>query len=117
MKYIMVPGDIKLTSWSGDEMKDSDGNQASITFKDFIIGRLMDPKFSKDMSTILRAVEIKGKGSKMGKILALEDVDFELLADTTRHPSPNYSYNPAISHCLVPYLKAITEASSAEPTV
>ena len=115
MKYIIVPEDIKLTSWAGEVMKDESGQQATIRFKDFIIGRLMDPKFAKDMSTILRAVEIKAKTNGMGKVLALEDVDFELLADVTRNPSPQYSYNPTISHCLVPYLKAITEATSVEP--
>jgi hypothetical protein len=115
MKYIKVPEDVKLTTWSGEVMKDQSGEQAVITFKDFVVGRLMDPKFSKDMSTILRAVEIKGRLEKMEKVLMLEDIDFELLADATRSPSPQYSYNPAISHCLVAYLKAITEASSVEP--
>jgi hypothetical protein len=116
MKYMKVPADVKLTNWYGEEIKDQKGEPvAPITFYDFIIGRLTDPKFSKDMATILRAFEIKTRAKKMGAYLALEDVDYTALLDVVTEPSPQAPYNSMISHCLVPFFKAVTEATSKEP--
>ena len=116
MKYMKVPANVKLTNWYGEEIKDQKGESAApISFKDFCIGRLMDPKFSKDMATILRAFEIKNRVQKMGEYLMLEDVDYAALLDAVTEPSPQAPYNSLISHCLVPFFKAVTEATSKEP--
>ena len=115
MKYIKVTESVKLTNWYGEEMKGQDGVPAVISFKDFVIGRLMDPKFSKDMATILRAFEIKTRAEKMGEYLMLEDADYSLLSDVVSNPSSQAPYNSLISHCLVPFFKAVTEATSIEP--
>ncbi len=112
MKYIKVPEDVKLTTWHGEPINESNGEQSIIKFKDFVIGRLMDAKFSKDMSTILRAIEIKSRVDKMETELALEDVDWKLLNDVTESPSPQQQYNPNISHCLVPFFMAVTKAET-----
>ncbi len=115
MKYIKVPESVKLTNWYGEEMKGQDGSPAVISFREFILGRLMDPKLSKDMSTILRAFEIKTRAEKMSEYLMLEDADYALLSDVVSSPSPQAPYNSLISHCLVPFFKAVTEATSIEP--
>lgn len=116
MKYIRVPADVQLTNWYGEAIKGPDGEQATIKFYDFIVGRLQDPKFAKDMATILRAFEIKTKAEKMGECLALEDVDYNFLQDVVVNPSPQAPYNSMISHCLIAFMKAVTEATSTEPT-
>jgi hypothetical protein len=115
MKYIKVPADVQLTNWYGEAIKGQDGNQAVIKFYDFILGRLQDPKFAKDMATILRAFEIKTKADKMTDYLALEDVDYNFLQDVVVNPSPQAPYNGMISHCLIAFMKAVTEAVSTMP--
>jgi hypothetical protein len=115
MKYIKVPESVRMTNWYGEEVKNQEGEGATVTFKEFVVGRLMDPKFSKDMATILRAFEIKTQAEKMTSLLVLEDVDYDLLLDVVANPSQQAQYNSLISYCLVPFFKAVKDATSVEP--
>lgn len=110
MKTIKVPADIVLKTITGQTIVDQDGKEQVATFKDFVYGRLVDPKMGKDMATILRVVKMKDSLDKMQDVLVLDDEDWRLLEAVVREPSPQATYNSAVAHCLVPFFTAITDA-------
>jgi hypothetical protein len=114
MKTIVIPSNIILKTITGQTIVNDQGEVQTATFKDFIMGRLIDDKMAKDMSTILRVVKMR---DGLDKVMAdsatewvIDDEDWRLLEDVVRNPGPSSRYNPAIAHCLVPFFLAVTEA-------
>jgi hypothetical protein len=111
MKYITIPKPIELFSIQGDRIQDEHGVPQNMTFDQFVLGRLVDPAFGSDMAAVCSVVEIKTQSKAANGVLALENADWERLAEATRHGK----YHPLVAHCLLPFMKAITEASSTKP--
>ncbi len=111
MKYITIPSSIDLYNVQGDRIHDERGTPQYMTFEHFIYGRLVDPAFGCDMAAVCSVVEVKTQMKGANGVLALENVDWERLAEATRHGK----YHPLVAHCLLPFMKAITEASSEKP--
>lgn len=117
MKYIKVLPDVMLTRPNGRGLIDETGREVMIplSFKEFVFARLMDPKFSKDMETMMRAFEIKTQTEKATDYLALEDADWKLLESVTRSPDQQTAYRPDVALSMLPFIRAIVEASSKDP--
>ena len=118
MKYMRVLDTITLKNVFGKVVsaEDEDGNKtdAALSFKDFVLGRLLDAKFSKDVEGVMSAMQIKQAVDQADKVLALETSDWTKLLDAVKNPSGGY--NPAIAISLVPFMKEIINASDEEPT-
>lgn len=112
MKYMKVLPSIKLTNFFGEAFKDENGEEVFVSFKSFILQRLSDPKFSKNMDLIMSAVQIKNAVDAVeeGGELALETSDWNNLVDVIKEPSPQTPYNPLMAHALVPFMKEIVDA-------
>lgn len=115
MKYIKVLEDIPIFNLSGDRMIGDDGSPAIVTFRQFVLGRLGDPKFSEDIHAIIAAVEIKKQLDYANGVLALENDHHQRLAAVTERPSPQSAYHPAVAFNLLPYMQAITNPADAPP--
>lgn len=115
MKYIAVPEQVTLKNLEDEAIKDSEGNEITLTLQDFIRQRLGDVKFAEDMDSVLSVVQIKQalKESEGQDFIAIETKDWEKLAELVRHPSS--PYNPAVASSLVTFMKAVTEASNEKP--
>lgn len=107
MKYITAPTPIDLVTVDGDPVKDANGKPARMTLHQFVLSRLLDPVFGESMSSVLSAAKIRDIAALDENVLALEDTDYELLARAT--VTPRAAYNPAISHCLGPFMVAIVK--------
>ena len=115
MKFIHIPVPQPVYNLQDERMKDDDGNDASISFRDFVIGRLGDPKFASDMASVLSAVEIKTQLDCSNGVMMLDTADWERLLAVTKTPSPQTMYHPQVSRALVPFMLAITDAQSKAP--
>lgn len=116
MKYMKVLPNIKLTNLFGEEFKDENGKSVHLSFKDFVLQRLADPKFSKNMDSILSAVQIKNaiENIKEDEVLGLETSDWKNLADAVKEPSPQTPYNSLMSHALLPFMQEIVNAKDTK---
>ena len=116
MRYITVPEDIELYNLGGQRMKDENDADVTLTFPDFVLQRLGDPKFAIDMKAVIAAVEIKLKLGDANGVLALDNDHWERLKAVTEEPSGLTAYHPAVSHNLLPFMKAICDASDTPPS-
>jgi hypothetical protein len=115
MKYITIPPTQPVHNLNGERMTGEDGKPATISFADFIAGRLGDPVFGEDMASVLSAVEIKKALDRANGVLQLDKADWARLKKVTEKPSPQTMYHPQVARALVPFMLAVTEASS-EPS-
>jgi hypothetical protein len=99
----------------GEQLKDESGAPLTITFRQFLLGRLVDPAFAKDMTAVLSAVQIKEAVEKSNGVIALESADWERLRDATKAPQGG-GYNPTVAHCLAGYMRAIVDAGEKPQT-
>lgn len=116
MKYIEIPEDIDIYNLNGERMKGAGDSDATVSFEDFVLGRLGDPKFAESVKTITAAVEIKNKLKDAKGVLALENEHYTLLKQVTEKPSAQSAYHPAVAHNLLPFMQAITEHASDKPS-
>lgn len=113
MKYIKNLKPILLTNFHGENFKDEKGEPAKMTLKMFILEKLADPKFGRDMEAITSAFQLKKALTDAGDnpgYFAVETKDWEVLSSVVKTPSAQNHYNPVLSHCLIPFMKAVTEA-------
>ena len=116
MKYIKNLEPILLTNFHGENFKDEDGEPAKMTHKSFILQKLADPKFGRDMDAITSAFQLKKAVNDAGDeaaYFAVETKDWEVLSSVIKSPSAQNHYNPILSHCLIPFMKAITDAEDS----
>ena len=115
MKYIAMTDRVTLKNLEDEIIRDSEGNEITLTLQDFIRQRLSDVKFAEDMDSVLSVVQIKQalKESEGQDFIAIETKDWEKLAELVRHPSS--PYNPAVAASLVSFMKAVTEAGNEKP--
>lgn len=114
MKYIKNLEPILLTNFHGESFKDEDGSPAQMTLKMFLLTKLADPKFGRDMESITSAFQIKKAVNESGddaEYYEIETTDWEVLSSVVKTPSTQNHYNPVLSHCLIPFMKAITGAT------
>lgn len=115
MKYIEIPEDIDIYNLNGERMKGAGDSDATVSFEDFVLGRLGDPKFAESVQNVIAAVEIKTKLKDANGVLALENEHYSLLKQATDKPSAQSAYHPAVAHNLLPFMKAIMDASDKTP--
>lgn len=96
----------KLPSWS----------QRSMTFGEFVLSRLLDPRFCKSMEAILLAVDVKQAVRDMEKTgwLALPRKHWEELAAATEKPDDRYPYPSGVAHCMAPHMLALVKQAVDE---
>ncbi len=120
MRYLVVPPLVTLRNLAGDELNDETGAPAAVSFSQFTLSRLTDLLFALEgMDGALAVVAISKElvRAAPGSVLLLDDAHWHLLARATKRPTPNPSglidpyYSPVILHNMVPYMKAICEAS------
>ena len=99
----------------GEPMKNERGDDAEVSFTDFVAGRLADPSFGANVPAVLSAYEIKKQLDKANGVLVLENADYERLKTATETPSPQTAYNTQMSRSLVPFMKAIRDAADEAP--
>lgn len=109
---------ILLTNFHGESFKDDSGEDAKMTLKSFIYQKLADAKFGRDYDAISSAFQIKQAVSGAdddAEFIALETKDWETLNSVVKSPSEANQYNPVLSHCLIPFMKAIIDAVDELP--
>ena len=116
MKYIPIPETIPLYNLTGERMKESDDTDAEVTFSNFVLGRLGDPRFSVDRRSVQMADEIIKKMEGANGMLELPHEHWKLLSEVTDKPSQQSVYHPAVSRNLLPFMNAICEAKDEPPT-
>lgn len=132
MHYIHIPPPIAMLTLAGLPFKDEQDSPVVCTFGDFLFGkgqfvpgRLTDPKF-EGLAGMIAVVEIKrcydalaASGALLagGAVLALENDHWQKLKEVTEKPSPSTAYAPVIMHNLLPFMKAVTEATEKAPSV
>lgn len=115
MKYIIIPTPVPMEQIDGTPIQGKSG-QIKLSFKEFVEGRLCDPKMAVTADTMFIAFEVRTKvrATDIGHI-ALEDAHYAQLLDVTNTPSPQAQYNPQVAHCLLPHIKAIRDAKDTAP--
>lgn len=115
MKYMRVPDPVKLTDVNDTRIVDDSGKDLEITFKQFVVGRLSDPKFSTNMDMIMSAVAVKTavKEAENG-VMVMDTADWRNLVDVVRNPSPQNPYNPLFALNLLPFMHTVVNAKDSK---
>jgi len=121
MKYINVPAPISLKIPFTNKkalIRDEKGDRPAepIKFKEFVLTALLnDERFMKNFASLTAANKILGVLSKEESVISLEDSDWTVLADVAKNPSAGTygPYAPVMAAQLLPFLKAIIEATEA----
>lgn len=98
MRYIVYPDPIVV-------------GENTIDFKRVLFDTwTLDPKFGKNLESILLAASIRTKFDKAvsGQLIELDDKEWALLSDVVTEPSQ--AYNPALTLPLIPFCLVITTA-------
>jgi hypothetical protein len=113
-RYITIPQPIVVLDDNDEPLKTENG-ELKISFPEFVRGRTSDERFGKDMNGIESALSIRTsiKGKSSGELWELDEDDWEKLRDVVKTPST--AYNTRIVVFLVPFLRAITEATGDKP--
>ncbi len=124
VRYIRIPKDIALVDTvSGDPMLSGDPpTQMTVTFKSFLCGTLLrDTKFGKTVATVISAAAIR-TAIESPKIynngytfIAIEGADYDILKAVLE--APETGYNPVIAIQIVPFFRAILDATTTDPTI
>lgn len=119
MKYIEIPAPVEVTNLEGTVIKNEKDEPVTVTFEQFLLGRLTDPKFASNMAQVLIAVEIKTKLSEAkkvgGLVLELENEHYKTLKEVVENPSKEVGYTPGLAHNLVAFMKAVVDAKDQKP--
>lgn len=112
MKYIKIPEPVSLFNIvTGETMLDEKGGSDVRTFERFVLERLVDPKWGTSVKMIMMAAKISEQAKGANGVLVLEDADYDELKQVTETPDPRLPYDQRSAHCLIPFMKAIAEAS------
>lgn len=115
MHYIKIPQEVELTTIDGTPVHDKKG-PIKVTFEEFLLARLVDPKFTRTSRGIFASLDIKQSLKTANGTLAIDtDPHFTTLKTVVEEPSPETGYPPALAHNFAPFIKAILEASTEEP--
>ena len=114
MKYMKVLDSIELTDIFGTVIVDENGEPIKLSFEKFILGRLSDPQFSKNMDMVMSAFQIKQAVDKCDDILELETSDWTRLVEAVKNPSAQAAYHPMYATKLVPFMKEIINATESK---
>ena len=111
MKYMKMVDNVKLIDVFDKKIVDEGGKSLEISFKEFILGRLSDPQFSKGMDMVMSAFQIKQAVNRGNGSLELETSDWKHLVEAVKNPSPQTAYHPMYAVNLVPFMKEIINAT------
>ena len=115
MRYISTPSPIVLENpITGEAL-----NAPPKTFRDFVVEALLaDRKFESDLKALLSSEKIRQAVTTTDNSVALEDADYERLREVVETPTlPAYGYQAGggIARQLLPFCKAILNASENPP--
>jgi len=116
-RFIKVPKDIHITDLRTGEQLFLGQAGSSVpwisTFKDFICGTLLqDARFGRTAANVLSGAEIRA--ALIGEVVQLDEDDYELLKSVLQ--TPEVGYRPEVAIQLVPFFRAILDATTADPT-
>lgn len=120
MRYVKLVPDVGLKTYDGSEIKqEGTDTQAKATFKGFIEGRLREPQFGQDFEWVMAATNI-AKAFDIAKedgvdYLTLEEADWSKLVQVVKSPEKGRGYVPEIVVNLVPFFRAVVDASTDRP--
>ena len=108
---ILVPQDITCESIDGRPVTDPSGNPVVVSFASFIKGRLCDPVFGAGMHSLVcqSDILIASRDCKPNESMVIDLDSYQLLLAAVE--SPTNPYEPLIAASLLPYMRAIKEAS------
>jgi hypothetical protein len=114
MHGIKIQQDVSLINLATDEIvKDTNGEPVVVTFKQFLLLRLVDQNFSKlfgGLEGIEKAQRIKAAivaaCEKELEIIQLETDDWKSLKEAT----VSAAYDIRVGHCLLGYITAVRDA-------
>ena len=115
MKYMKMLDPVKLTDVNDTRIVDDSGKDLEVSFTQFVVGRLSDPKFSTSMDMIMSAWEIKQamKESDNG-VVAMDTAHWEKLAEVVKNPSPQNPYHPMYAINLLPFMQEVVNAKDSK---
>ncbi len=119
MMYIEMLPPIAMCEISGTPIEQN-GKPWEVTMEDFIHGRLVDKSVVSSTERLFASVDMRDALRELGastdaKYLALETKHWEYLRDATKDPHAETGYNHIIGHNLIPFMKAIINASDKKP--
>lgn len=113
MKYIKVLEPIVLKNlFDKDIVQTDEGGKkfaSSMSFKNFLLQRVGDQKLSADMESLETVVRLKKAIDSADTHVELETSDWKALLEVVKNPSS--PYNPLFAYCLLPFMKAVEQAS------
>jgi hypothetical protein len=118
-RYTPIPSDIQIVDLASGEplfLGNAAGERSPwlVSFKAFVCGTLLpDPKFGKTASTVISGAGIRTALEAPGGFLVLEGDDWELLKSVLE--SPENRYKPEVALQLIPFFRAILDATTTDP--
>jgi hypothetical protein len=117
MKKIIVPEPVNVTDIFDNQIfADENKTPFIINLKTFLLGRLVDPKLTdgkNGMDGALLVFSLKTRIDTMnfepGSTIELEDDQWNGVCKAIKEPTGGY--DPRFQHKLIPFIKAITEAT------
>lgn len=122
-RYIIVPDALTLTEPTGEPMKDSE----EISFKDFVLKQMNNPIWMESYTKVL-AGDALMEQIKAGKsVIVLDDDEWNVLKSAVENPKQvlngpfgastqsGYGWIPSVTPQLLPFIKAIMNASDKAP--
>lgn len=116
MRYIRVPKEpIVLRSLDGSRALNENGTPADpITFQTWLrVSVLLDLKFGKTAKDLMQAADIGQKADRAKDVLELSEAEWSAVAAVVNEPTSGY--NPRVALQLMPFLRAMLDASTEEP--
>ncbi len=115
MREIAASKPVKIFTFDGKSVPEDqhDDGPAVVTLRGFVLGRISNPAAAGDrkgMEAVIFLTELatKIKACPEDGPMLIEDEDWSAINRAT--VSPEGGYNLAIAWCLVPHMKAVTEA-------
>lgn len=114
-RYIKVPQDIRLIDLVTHEpLLLPDQTLWVISFKAFVCGTLLkDPKFGKTGAAVISGAGIRAAVEKDTEVIVLDGEEYDLLKSVLE--APENGYKPEIAVQLIPFFKAILDATTTDP--
>lgn len=111
MKYLALePALVKLTDLGGKPVVDEAGTTVDMSFKNFLLGRLADPRFIQDATHVFIAEAIKRRVEEANGVLELEDEQYRKLREVVEKPHTNLPYgHPQVVQSMAPFIRAVLE--------
>lgn len=113
MKYIQVQEPVTLKNLFDQkivqENEDGTAQEAIMQFKTFLLQRVGDQKLSVNKEMLEVQDRLQKAISNAEGYISLETSDWKHLVDVINNPSA--PYNPLFARCLLPFMKAVEQAS------